>query len=142
MAKRKKARRSSSSSRRHGASKCVKASDCGMVVAESAFRSAKTCSAKQAAADAFRAVAARKFRGVSKAEKSKLYRAALRMQARAAAMCGNEAKAARIQAALSTRDSSESRHMDPAYAGGFEGWRRKSARGMRGRRRSRSKRYW
>lgn len=137
MAKRKSSRRSSASAKkRRGSSSCVKAADCGLVVARTSFKSAKSCSTRQQAADVFRAAAARKFRTVGKAEKSKLFKEALRMQARAAQMCGDEAKAARIQAALRSRDSSDGhRNLDPSYTSSFEGWRGRGRR--RGRRRRR-----
>lgn len=142
MAKRSRARRSAKSSSKKRGGSCVKSSECGVVFARTVFTKAKGCDAKTKAAEFFRKAAGASFRSMSKAEKTKVFKEALRKAAAAARVCGNAEKAARIQAALSQRDSSESRMMDPAYTGGFEGWRRRASKGLRGRRRARSKRSW
>jgi hypothetical protein len=131
MAKRKAAKKpakkAAKKSSRKGA-QCVKSGDCRVIVARQDFNAAKSCGASRQASQAFRETVAKRFRFLPQAEREKLYREALRKEGLTASRCGEEEKAARIQAALSKRDTSDDRNMDSSYTSSFEGLRRSRRR--------------
>lgn len=78
---------------------CIEASDCRVIAARQDFKAAKGCSARTAAAEAFRLAAAKRIRTLPKAQKEALFKEALRHAAGAHRSCGNEAAAKQIEEA-------------------------------------------
>lgn len=105
---------------------CVKPVDCRIVVARQNFNAAKSCSARDEAADVFRAVVAKRFRTLPKAEKAKLFKEALSKKASAARACGRESEARRIEEAKIAADRER---IVGSYA--MDGYRRSSRKRRR-----------
>jgi hypothetical protein len=101
---------------------CLKPKDCRVTVARLDFNAARGCSAKQAAAEEFRKVAAKAARVTSKAEKTKLFKEALRKIASAHRACGNES------AARSVLEAERRRIVDEQPMDGLSGTRRRKKR--------------
>jgi hypothetical protein len=122
---------------------CVQPKDCRVVAARLDFKAAKGCSARTAAAEAFRAAAAKRWRTSTAAERKSLFKEALRHVAGAYRSCGNEAAAqkveeaariAKIKAAQAPSAPTTEEKQRAAYQSSFEGLRMGKSRRRRSRR--------
>jgi hypothetical protein len=108
---------------------CVQPKDCRVIAARLDFKAAKGCSARTAAAEAFRAAAAKRWRTSTTAERQSLFKEALRHVAGAHRSCGNDAAAKRAEDAAVAAEGQ--RMVGSSAMDGLSGARRRRRRSRR-----------
>lgn len=112
---------------------CLEPKDCRVVAARLDFKAAKGCSARTAAAEAFRAAAAKRWRTSTTAERQSLFKEALRHVAGAHRSCGNESAAVAAEAAAkqAAQKAADFERSEAARFNGLSGARRRRRRSRR-----------